>query len=55
MRYAIPLFQRGVRRTGCFISPSRTGFFLFGVKKTSVASLSAIKDIKAYEKTKNTG
>ena len=29
----IPLFQRDVRRTGYFISPSRTGFFLFGVKK----------------------
>ena len=29
--------------------------FLFGIKKTSVASLNAVENIKAYEKTKNAG
>ena len=29
--------------------------FLFAVKKTSVASLNAVENIKAHEKTKNTG
>jgi len=31
------------------------GLFLFGVKKTSEASLNTVKNIKASEKTKNTG
>ncbi|MDQ0638784.1 hypothetical protein QF042_002349 [Pedobacter sp. W3I1] len=31
------------------------GLFLFGVKKTSAASLNAVENIKAHEKTKNTG
>lgn len=31
------------------------GLFLFGVKKTSAASLNTIENIKAHEKTKNTG
>jgi hypothetical protein len=29
--------------------------FLFGIKKTSAASLNAVENIKAYEKTKNAG
>ena len=29
--------------------------FLFGIKKTSAASLNAVENIKAHEKTKNTG
>jgi hypothetical protein len=31
------------------------GLFLFGVKKTSGASLNTIKKIRTSEKTKNTG
>jgi hypothetical protein len=29
------------------------GLFLFGIKKTSAASLNAVENIKAHEKTKN--
>jgi len=31
------------------------GLFLFGIKKTSEASLNAIKNINTYEKTKTAG
>jgi hypothetical protein len=31
------------------------GLFLFGIKKTSGASLNAIENIKTHEKTKNAG
>ena len=31
----------------------RRRLFLFGIKKTSTASLNAIENIKAHEKTKN--
>ena len=31
------------------------GLFLFGIKKTSVASLNAVENIKAHEKTKTAG
>jgi hypothetical protein len=39
----------------CLGSPPPMGPFLFAVKKTSVASLNAVENIKAHEKTKNTG
>jgi len=39
----------------CLGSPPPMGLFLFAVKKTSAASLNAVENIKAYEKTKNTG
>jgi len=35
------------------VSRRRRGLFLFGIKKTSGASLNAAENIKAYEKTKN--
>jgi hypothetical protein len=31
------------------------GLFLFGIKKTSAASLNAVENIKAHEKTKTAG
>jgi len=49
--YDSPLSE-GCPQDGVFTSPSRTGFFLFDVKKTSVASLNAVENIKAHEKTK---
>ncbi len=52
--YNSPLLE-GCPQDGVFICPSRTGFFLFGVKKTSIASLNAVENIKAHEKTKNIG
>jgi len=37
----------------CLGSPPPMGLFLFAVKKTSVASLNAVENIKAHEKTKH--
>ena len=44
--------SEGCPQDGVFTIPSWTGFFLFDVKKTSVASLNAVENIKALEKTK---
>jgi len=48
--YNSPLLE-GCPQDGCSICPSRTGLFLWH-QKTSVASLNAVKNIKALEKTK---
>jgi hypothetical protein len=50
----VQLFSFSVRR-GLPRLAAAEGLFLFGIKKTSAASLNAVENIKVYEKTKNAG
>jgi hypothetical protein len=47
----VQLFSFSVRR-GLPRLAAAEGLFLFGIKKTSIASLNAVENIKAYEKQK---